>query len=203
MSLTSTTSEILVLYYSRHGTTKQLANYIGRGIEKVPQVHAKLRTVPQVSTVCEKTADDIPETGDIYAQVEDFESCSGLILGSPSYFGNMSSSLKYFIDSSSSQWLSGALVGKPGAVFTSGSGIHGGQETTLISMMLPLFHHGMLISGIPYSEADLSLTSTGGTPYGPSHVSGMDNKNEISEHERNLAIALGFRIAKLAKKLQS
>ena len=194
-------SDILILYYSRHGATKELAQLIARGVEKVSQMQARLRTVPEISTVCEKVADEIPEQGAIYVSNQDLKECCGLILGSPTRFGNMASPLKYFIDNTSSQWLAGALSGKPAAVFTSSSSLHGGQESTLLSMMIPLLHHGMLIMGIPYSESALSSTTTGGTPYGASHVSGTQNDQPISDEEKQLALALGTRIAKVAKKL--
>ncbi|MDH5436676.1 MAG: NAD(P)H:quinone oxidoreductase, partial [Gammaproteobacteria bacterium] len=172
--------KILVLYYSRHGAVAEMANFIARGIEEVNGVQAKLRTVPEVSTVCEATADTIPETGAPYATLDDLKSCAGLAIGSPTRFGNMAAPIKYFIDATSPIWLSGALSGKPATVFTSTSSMHGGQETTLISMMLPLLHHGMLISGVPYGETDLMHTTTGGTPYGTSHYAGADNKLPIS-----------------------
>jgi NAD(P)H dehydrogenase (quinone) len=194
-------SDILILYYSRHGSTEKLAQLIARGIEQVTGMHARLRTVPEISTNCEKITDEIPSKGSLYVTGADLQECSGLILGSPTRFGNMAAPLKYFIDSTSSQWLSGALNAKPAGVFTSSSSQHGGQESTLLSMMIPLLHHGMLISGIPYSESALSSTSTGGTPYGASHVAGTQNNHPISDDEKNLAIALGFRIATLATKL--
>ncbi|MFK5892982.1 MAG: NAD(P)H:quinone oxidoreductase [Pseudomonadota bacterium] len=194
-------SDILILYYSRHGATKELAQLIARGVEKVPQMQARLRTVPEISTVCEKMEDEIPQQGAIYVTNDDLNECSGLILGSPTRFGNMASPLKYFIDNTSSQWLAGVLNGKPGGVFTSSSSLHGGQESTLLSMMIPLLHHGMMILGIPYSESALSTTTTGGTPYGASHVAGTENNRPISEDEKQLAMALGKRIAETAKKL--
>ena len=194
-------SDILILYYSRHGATKELAQLISRGVEKVPQMQARLRTVPEISTVCEKVADEIPDQGALYVSNQDLQECSGLILGSPTRFGNMAAPLKYFIDNTSSQWLAGALNGKPGGVFTSSSSLHGGQESTLLSMMLPLLHHGMLLMGIPYSESALSSTSTGGTPYGASHVAGTHNDQPISDDEKQLAMAFGTRIAEVAKKL--
>lgn len=195
-------SDILILYYSRHGATKELAQLIARGVEKVPQMQARLRTVPEISTHCEQVADEIPDKGAIYVSNEDLQECSGLILGSPTRFGNMASPLKYFIDSTSSQWLAGTLRDKPAGVFTSSSSLHGGQESTLLSMMLPLLHHGMLMVGIPYSEPALSLTATGGTPYGASHVAGIHNDQPISDDEKQLAIALGSRIAQIAEKLR-
>ncbi len=194
--------DILILYYSRHGATKKLAQFIARGVEQVPDMQARLRTVAEISTVCEKTADEIPEQGAVYVCNEDLQACSGLILGSPTRFGNMASPLKYFIDSTSSLWLSGTLKDKPAAVFTSSSTMHGGQESTLLSMMIPLLHHGMILLGIPYSEPNLSTTTTGGTPYGASHVAGTNNDKTISDDEKKLAMALGKRMAETALKLQ-
>ena len=197
------TTEVLVLYYSRHGATAQMASLIARGVEAIDGVQAKIRTVPAVSTVCEATEDSIPDAGALYASLDDLKECNGLILGSPTRFGNMAAPLKYFLDGTSNLWLSGALIGKPAAVFTSTSSLHGGQETTLTSMMLPLLHHGMLIAGLPYSESALLETSTGGTPYGASHLAGADNSRNIDEHEASLCIALGKRIATLAKQLSA
>jgi len=194
-------NEILVLYYSRYGATAEMAQHIARGVEVIPNCQARIRTVPPVSTVCETTEDDIPAEGPPYATLEDLQECSGLVLGSPTRFGNMAAPLKYFIDSTSSLWLSGALSGKPAAVFTSTSSLHGGQETTLISMMLPLMHHGMLILGLPYSETELLSTESGGTPYGPSHMAGSDSKRPLSTEEKNLCTALGKRIAKTCAAL--
>lgn len=196
------TTEVLVLYYSRHGATAQMASLIARGVEEVDGVQAKIRTVPAISTVCEATDDDIPTDGALYASLDDLKNCNGLALGSPTRFGNMAAPLKYFLDGTSNLWLSGALIGKPAAVFTSTSSMHGGQETTLTSMMLPLLHHGMLLAGIPYSESALLETKTGGTPYGASHLAGADNNRKLDEHESKLCIALGKRIATLAKKLK-
>ncbi len=195
-------TEILVLYYSRHGATAAMAQQIARGIEEVSGAQARLRTVPAVSSVCEAVEDDIPASGPPYVGHDDLRECHGLILGSPTRFGNMASAMKYFIDSSSDVWLSGALAGKPAGLFTSTSSLHGGQESTLLSMMLPLLHHGMLISGLPYSETDLMHTTTGGTPYGASHVAGADNKNPLSEEEKRLCKALGRRVAEVAVKLE-
>jgi len=194
-------AEILVLYYSRHGATAAMAQQIARGVEEVSDAQARLRTVPAVSTVCEAVEDDIPASGAPYVDHDDLRQCAGLILGSPTRFGNMASAMKYFIDSTSDVWLSGALAGKPAGLFTSTSSLHGGQESTLLSMMLPLLHHGMLISGLPYSEIDLMHTTTGGTPYGASHVAGADNKNPLSEEEKRLCKALGRRVATVAVKL--
>jgi NAD(P)H dehydrogenase (quinone) len=194
-------TEILVLYYSRHGATAEMAKLIARGIEEVDGMEARLRTVPEISTVCEATEDAIPEQGAPYVELDDLKECAGLALGSPTRFGNMASAMKYFIDSTSPLWLSGTLIGKPAAVFTSTSSLHGGQESTLLSMMLPLLHHGMLITGLPYSETDLLHTSGGGTPYGASHYAGADNNLPLSEAEHRLCIALGRRLATTAKSL--
>lgn len=198
---TKKTADILVLYYSRHGSTHEMAQLVSRGIEEVPGAQARLRTVPPVSTICESTADDIPAKGPPYATHEDLRECIGLILGSPTRFGNIASPLKYFFDGTSDLWLSGALAGKPAAVFTSTSSMHGGQESTLLSMALPLIHHGMLFTGLPYSETDLMHTSTGGTPYGASHLAGDDSKRALSEEEKRLCKALGKRVAEAAVKL--
>lgn len=195
-------SEILVLYYSRHGSTAEMARIIARGIEEVPGMTARLRTVPEVSTVCEATEEAIPECGAPYVEADDLKECSALALGSPTRFGNMAAPLKYFLDCSSPLWLSGTLIGKPAAVFTSTSSLHGGQESTLLSMMLPLLHHGMLIAGLPYSEIDLMHTRSGGTPYGASHFAGPDNKLPLSEEEHRLCIALGKRLATAARALE-
>ena len=191
---------LLILYYSRNGATREMAYNIARGVE-IASVEAKLRTVPAVSTNCEATESNIPESGDLYAELSDLEECSGLILGSPTRFGNMAASMKYFLDGTSGLWLKGALENKPAAVFTSTSSMHGGQESTLMSMMLPLLHHGMIMTGIPYSEADLSKTQSGGTPYGASHVAGPENNNPLSDEESRLCVALGKRVAEIAKKL--
>lgn len=196
-------SDVLVLYYSRKGATAEMAQLIARGIEEVSGAQARLRTVPPVSTVCEATADDIPADGPPYASHDDLRECIGLVLGSPTRFGNMAAPLKYFIDSTSDLWLSSALAGKPAAVFTSTSSLHGGQESTLLSMMIPLLHHGMLITGLPYSETDLMHTTTGGTPYGASHFAGDDNKRPLSDEEKRLCKALGKRVAEIAVKLQA
>ena len=193
--------DVLVLFYSRHGATADMASLIARGIEEVSGVQAKIRTVPAISTVCEAVEDDIPNNGALYASLDDLKNCSGLVLGSPTRFGNMAAPLKYFLDSTSSLWLSGALIGKPAAVFTSTSSLHGGQETTLTSMMLPLLHHGMLLADLPYSEPALLETTSGGTPYGASHLAGTDNARKLDSHESKLCIALGKRVATLAKKL--
>lgn len=201
MQKASEVREVLVLYYSHHGSVHELARHIARGIEQVHGVAARLRTVPKVSSTCEATEPAIPPEGAPYVELRDLEECIGLALGSPTRFGNMAAPLKYFIDSTSGLWLKGALAGKPAAVFTSTTTMHGGQESTLLSMMLPLLHHGMLILGIPYTEAALSMTREGGTPYGASHVSGNDGTTAASEHEKALAVALGRRLAETAQKL--
>lgn len=193
--------KILVLYYSQHGSTLNLARQIARGIESIEGCEAVLRTVPKVSAVCEAVENDIPVEGAPYATAEDLKTCSGLALGSPTRFGNMAASVKYFIDGTIPQWLGGELIGKPATVFTSSSSQHGGQESTLLSMMLPLLHHGMIISGIPFSEAALSHTQTGGTPYGASHVAGHDGKPKLSQDEQQIAFTQGKRLAELALKL--
>lgn len=192
-------NEVLVLYSSKNGSTEALAKLIARGVESVDQMSALIRTVPKTSTICEASEDSIPEHGAPYVTLQDLKQCCGLALGSPAYFGNMSSDLKYFLDSTTPVWLSGSLIGKPAAVFTSTSSLHGGQETTLISMMLPLLHHGMMILGLPYSEDKLNSTKSGGTPYGVSHYSGIESNTEISEDEKNLCFSLGKRLANTAK----
>lgn len=194
-------SDILVLYYSRHGAVKTMAQLVARGVEQVEGARARLRTVPDVSTVCEAVADSIPAEGAPYVEPRDLEECVGLALGSPTRFGNMAAPVKHFIDTTSGQWLKGTLAGKPGAVFTSTSSLHGGQETTLLSMMLPLLHHGMVIVGLPYSEPELISTTSGGTPYGPSHVAGPASDQPITEEEKKLCLALGKRLAETALKL--
>jgi NAD(P)H dehydrogenase (quinone) len=197
----SSAIEILVLYYSRHGSVAALARQIALGIEQVPGVSARIRTVPAVSTACEATSPAVPDAGPPYVELTDLEECAGIALGSPVRFGNMAAAMKYFIDSTSPQWLSGALAGKPAAVFTSSASMHGGQESTLLSMMLPLLHHGMLVLGIPYTEAALSSTQSGGAPYGATHVTGTQGSIELTADERALAIALGKRLAETARKL--
>jgi NAD(P)H dehydrogenase (quinone) len=194
-------TEILVLYYSHGGAVRDMAQLIARGVESVAGVKARVRTVPRVSTVCEATEPDIPVQGAPYAELRDLEECAGLALGSPARFGNMAAPLKYFLDGTSGLWLKGALIGKPAAVFTSTASMHGGQETTLLSMLLPLMHHGMLVLGLPYSESELTVTASGGTPYGASHVAGPMSDRPISEEERKLCIALGKRLAETALKL--
>lgn len=194
-------SEILVLYYSHRGSVKQLAQLVARGIEQVDGMQARLRTVPRVSTVCEASEPEVPDSGAPYVEARDLEECVGVALGSPTRFGNMAAPLKYFLDGTGAQWHSGSLQGKPAAVFTSTGSLHGGQEATLLSMMLPLLHHGMLIVGLPYSETDLQTTREGGTPYGASHVAGMAGDAPVSDAEKRLAIALGRRLAEAARKL--
>ena len=193
---------ILVLYYSRHGATRKLAELIAQGIESVPGVDARLRTVPAVSTVTEATESDIPAGGAPYVELQDLADCAGLALGSPTRFGNMAAAMKYFLDGTAAQWLSGTLAGKPAAVFTSTGSLHGGQESTLLSMMIPLLHHGMLIMGLPYAQPELMTTATGGSPYGATHWSGIDGNKAISEDEKKLAIAAGKRLAEAAVRLQ-
>jgi NAD(P)H dehydrogenase (quinone) len=193
-------SEILVLYYSRTGKVAQLARLVARGVEEAG-LAARLRSVPPVAPVTEIAQAPEPDDGAPYATREDLRECAGLVLGSPTRFGNMAAPLKYFIDSTAAEWASGTLVGKPAGVFTSTSTMHGGQETTLLSMMLPLLHHGMLIVGVPYTEAALNRTQGGGSPYGASHVAGVGGDNAISEDQRVLARALGRRVATVAMKL--
>jgi NAD(P)H dehydrogenase (quinone) len=194
--------EVLVLYYSRHGATAEMARLVARGIESVTSCNARIRTVPPVSAECEAVKSDIPDSGPPYATLDDLRQCAGLALGSPTRFGNMAAPLKYFLDTTSSLWLSGDLVGKPAGVFTSTSSIHGGQETTLLSMMLPLLHHGMLVLGVPYTETALIKTRSGGTPYGPSHLAGSDSKLPLTEDEKTICISLGRRLAETVVKLQ-
>lgn len=189
---------VLVLYYSRHGATAALAEQIARGVQRVTGVEARLRTVPAVSTECEAISDDIPDKGPLYCTEADLRDCSGLALGSPTRFGNMAAPLKYFIDGSSSLWLSGALVDKPAAVFTSSSSLHGGQESTALSMMLPLLHHGMMLIGCPYTEPALHSTQSGGTPYGASQVSGSEGLITLTADEQAIALSLGERLARTA-----
>ncbi|MDD5403512.1 MAG: NAD(P)H:quinone oxidoreductase [Sulfuricella sp.] len=194
-------SEILVLYYSLHGAVKEMAQLVARGVEQVPGAMARIRTVPRVSTVCEAVEDSVPDSGAPYVELKDLEECAGLALGSPTRFGNMAAPMKYFWDGTTPLWLKGALSGKPAALFTSTASMHGGQETTLVSMMLPLLHHGMLIAGLPYSNPELASTSAGGTPYGASHVAGTDGNRPFTEEERKLCIALGKRVAEASLKL--
>lgn len=193
--------DILVLYYSRSGHTAQLARLIARGVEEVPGMRARLRQVPPVAPVTELAQPPEPEEGAPYVTREDLAECAGLALGSPTRFGNMAAPLKYFLDSTGAEWASGVLAGKPAAVFTATSTMHGGQESTLLSMALPLLHHGMLLVGLPYTEPALTATLSGGTPYGASHVAGPKGDNGISDHERDLARALGRRLADVARRL--
>lgn len=190
---------VLVLYYSRHGATAEMAMQVARGVESGGDMAARLRTVPAVSADCEKLGDEIPADGPLYCELDDLRDCAGLVMGSPTRFGNMAAPLKYFLDQTSSLWLSGAMIDKPAGVFTSTSSLHGGQETTLLSMMLPLLHHGMVIAGLPYSEAGLLSTTSGGTPYGASHWAGADNSREVDPGEASLCRALGARVARLAR----
>jgi NAD(P)H dehydrogenase (quinone) len=194
-------SYVLVLYYSRYGATAEMARQVARGVEDVPGIEARLRTVPPVSSVCEAVEDSIPDTGAPYVELEDLRNCAGLALGSPTRFGNMAAPLKYFIDGASPLWMAGALIGRPAGVFTSTASLHGGQETTLLSMMLPLLHHGMLLVGLPYSETELLRTRSGGTPYGPSHLAGPESNLPLTEEERRLCLALGRRLARAALAL--
>lgn len=191
---------ILVLYYSRSGATAAMAEQVARGVELVPGVTARLRTVPAVSANSEQTEEEIPAAGPLYCEMDDLRDCAGLIVGSPTRFGNMAAPLKYFLDQTSALWLSGALIDKPAAVFTSTSSMHGGQESTLLSMLLPLLHHGMLLAGLPYSEPGLMSATTGGTPYGASHWAGEHNDRAVDDSEASLCRALGTRVARLASK---
>jgi len=194
-------SEILVLYYSLNGATESLAREICRGVDGVADMASRLRTVPPVSAVTQASADDVPDSGPPYATAQDLTECAGLVMGSPTRFGNMDASLKFFIDSTVGEWMSAAAVGKPFGLFTSTSSLHGGQESTLLSMALPLLHHGMLYVGIPWTEPEMSTTTTGGTPYGASHVSWGRNPDVLSDDEKSLARALGTRVAEIAKKI--
>ena len=193
--------EVLVLYYSQGGAVREMAQLVARGIESNANIKARIRTVPKVSTTCEATEPDIPTSGDPYVELSDLQECIGLALGSPTRFGNMAAPMKYFLDGTVGTWLKGALIGKPAAVFTSSGSMHGGNESTLLTMMLPLIHHGMVIVGLPYSEPELSSTQTGGTPYGASHVGGSSNDKPISADERKLCLALGKRLGLIALKL--
>ncbi|MCG6117536.1 MAG: NAD(P)H:quinone oxidoreductase [Aquimonas sp.] len=192
---------LLILYYSRGGSVAQLARQIARGVDEVPGAQARLRTVPPVASVTTVAAPPEPEDGAPYVDRSDLADCAGLILGSPTRFGNMAAPLKFFLDSLGAEWASGTLAGKPAAVFTSTASMHGGQESTLLGMHLPLLHHGMLICGIPFTEPALSHTTSGGTPYGASHWAGADNQPQPSDDERQLARALGRRMARVAIKL--
>lgn len=196
-------AEILILYYSANGKVADMARQVARGVEQVRGMSARIRTVPRVSALSEATAGSIPDSGPPYASLDDLCGCAGLALGSPTRFGNMAAALKYFLDGTSAEWLSGALAGKPASVFTSSGSMHGGQETTLLSMMLPLFHHGMLLVGIPYSEPGLMRTTGGGTPYGASHVAGERGERPMTRDEKELCVAMGRRLARTAAALAS
>jgi NAD(P)H dehydrogenase (quinone) len=195
--------DILVLYYSHGGAVRELAQLIARGVNQIPGANARLRTVPRVSTVTEATEPEVPDTGAPYADARDLEECAGLALGSPTRFGNMAAPVKYFLDGTGALWTRGALAGKPAAVFTSTSSLHGGQESTLLSMMTPLLHHGMLLVGLPYTEPDVSNTTGGGSPYGATHWAGPRNDRAVDDAERRLCIALGRRLATVALKLST
>ena len=194
---------ILVLFYSRHGATRKLAELIAQGVESVSGCDARLRTVPAVSTVAESTEPDVPADGAPYVELDDLKDCAGLAVGSPTRFGNMAAAMKYFWDGTATDWLAGTLAGKPACVFTSTGSLHGGQESTLLSMMIPLFHHGLMVLGLPYTNPELMTTASGGTPYGASHWSGLDGKKTITEDEKRLALALGRRLAETAIKLRA
>ncbi len=194
-------AEVLILYYSCHGATAEMAHIIARGVESVTGVTARLRTVPEVSAQCEAIEGDIPPSGAPYVGEHDLRECDGLILGSPTRFGNMAAAMKYFLDTTSQLWMSGAMIDKPASVFTSTSSLHGGQESTLLSMMLPLLHHGMLIQGVPYSETALLHTQSGGTPYGASHMAGADSRLPLSEEEKRICRTQGRRMAETVKRL--
>jgi len=196
-------SEVLVLYYSQGGAVKEMAHLIARGIESVKGVNARIRTVPKVSANCEATESEIPAAGAPYVELADLEACTGLALGSPTRFGNMAAPMKYFLDSTASIWLKGGMIGKPACVFTSSGSMHGGNESTLLTMMLPLMHHGMILVGLPYSEPSLSSTQSGGTPYGASHIGGPMDDVPISEDEKKLCMALGKRLAEISAKLSA
>ncbi len=193
--------EILVLYYSPGGTTAEMANIIARGVEEIEGMHARVRTVPDVSPVSEQTSPAIPEDGPLYASTDDLVECAGLILGCPTHFGNMPAAMKHFIDNTSALWMGGKLAGKPAAVFSASTSMHGGQESTLLTMMLPLLHHGMLIVGLPYTETELFQTKTGGTPYGATRLTDDLEVTPLSDEERKLCLAIGRRVASTAKKL--
>jgi NAD(P)H dehydrogenase (quinone) len=194
-------SHILVLYYSAGGAVRRMAELVAEGVERVPGAQARLRTVPRVSAGFEKEAPSIPQDGPPYCELRDLEDCAGLALGSPTRFGNMAAPMKAFLDATGPLWLKGALAGKPACVFTSTGTMHGGQEATLLSMMLPLLHHGMLIAGLPYTNPELNATRSGGTPYGASHVAGLADDAPLTDHERALCVAQGRRLAEIALKL--
>ena len=194
-------NEILVLYYSQGGAVREMAQLIARGVESLSRIKARIRTVPKVSANCEATEPEIPNSGDPYCELQDLEECIGIALGSPTRFGNMAAPMKYFLDGTSGLWLKGTLIGKPACVFTSTGSMHGGNETTLLTMMLPLMHHGMMMVGLPYSAPELSSTQSGGTPYGASHVGGALDDKKITDDEKKLCLALGKRLAETALKL--
>ncbi len=195
-------ADVLVLYYSRKGATEALAREVCKGIDGVDGMSARLRTVPTVSAVTEAIEDDVPDAGPPYATNADLEECAGLVMGSPTHFGNMAASLKHFLDGTVADWFRGVLVGKPAGVFASTGSLHGGQESTLLSMSIPLLHHGMIIVGLPYTEQALSTTTTGGTPYGPTHVTWNRDPDSLSDEEKELCRALGKRVAEIAQRLQ-
>ncbi len=197
----SSVHEILVLYYSQNGAVSNMARLVARGIDEVAGCTARIRTVPKVSTVCETVAPAVPDSGAPYVELKDLETCAGLALGSPTRFGSMAAPLKYFLDGTASLWLTGVLAGKPAALFTSTGTLHGGQETTLVSMMLPLLHHGMLLLGLPYTLPELGTTTSGGTPYGASHWAGLSGERALTDDERKLCVALGRRLADAAVRL--
>ena len=199
--MNTTPLSILVLYYSRHGATRKLAELIAQGVDSVPGAEARLRTVPPVSSVAEATAPGIPDQGSPYVELDDLRECAGLALGSPTRFGNMAASMKYFLDGTAAEWVNGTLSGKPAVVFASTGSLHGGQEATLLSMMIPLLHHGMMVMGLPYTHPELMNTASGGSPYGATHWAGVDGKRPVTEDERTLSIALGRRLAEAALKL--
>ncbi|MDI4638407.1 MULTISPECIES: NAD(P)H:quinone oxidoreductase [Halomonadaceae] len=196
-----TTPYVLILFYSRQGATKAMAEAMAAGVESESGIAARLRTVPPVSATCEAVDPDIPAEGAVYASLDDLRHCAGLAIGSPTRFGNMAAPLKHFLDGSSELWMNGALIDKPASAFTSTASLHGGQETTLMTMLVPLLHHGMVLSGLPYSETELFTTTTGGTPYGASHLAGQRSNRSLDEHERNLCMAQGKRLARLALAL--
>lgn len=196
-------SYVLVLYYSRYGAVKQMAQHIARGVESITGIEARIRTVPPISPVCEATEPSIPESGAPYVTLDDLRDCKGLALGSPTRFGNMAAPLKYFLDTASNLWLAGSLVDKPATVFTSTASLHGGQESTLLSMMLPLFHLGFMVLGVPYTEADLNTTKSGGTPYGASHHAGTASNQPLSAEEQRLCYAQGKRLADIVVRLKT
>ncbi|WP_439102516.1 NAD(P)H:quinone oxidoreductase [Congregibacter sp.] len=195
------TPYVLILFYSRQGSTEAMARMVARGVTGVTGIEARLRTVPSVSAETEQSMDPVPEDGPLYCSIDDLRHCAGLVMGSPTRFGNMAAPLKYFVDQTSDLWLSGAMIDKPAAVFTSTASLHGGQESTLLSMQLPLLHHGMLVMGLPYSEAGLMTTDSGGTPYGATHWAGADGARALDETELQLCRALGRRVAQTCARL--